>query len=463
MRVSPPASSLTDFLAHEVYSRLTVEAIYTDQVHQWKYRSAHKRQGSCPWHQSQSGTSFVVTLATLLWWCAGCGIGGGPVQYLWRLRGGAGNTPRGQDFIALVRELAALAGASFPERTLTPEEQTRARQWETRRAGLEVVTRAAQEVLWSPAGETARQYLHARGFADDAIRTLGMGLYPSVTDVMRLLTHQGQALGDVRQHGLLWPKLEGYIVIPWADAYGRPLTLYGRWPSKTLPADRPKTIALPGSESKSSPLYFDRARQADHHEVVLVEGVLDAALLQTLGDTRVIACVSAQLSHLQVATLVRHKVQAVTICLDPDQGGERGVVSCIKSLKAAGIRAYVAPTLPDGLDPDEFVLRDGPNAWYRHIAHAQPAVVWQVDRALQQADLTTAVSRDTVVGEVRHLMRFCTDARERYDAWCLVAERTGYPVTILQQTGRGNPLHDPWLGDRRQWHGIPLDVRRVVP
>ena len=461
-----PASavpSLADFLEYEVYPRLAPEDIYTDPAHQWKHQSTRKWQGSCRWHESKSGTSFVVTLASLLWWCQGCSIGGTPLQYLWKQRGGAGTTPRGADFVAMVRELAMLAGVAFPERTLTPEEQARARQWETRRAGLTALTTAAQEVLWSPVGAAARAYLHTRGFPDDAIRLLGMGLYPAVGDVARLFQTQGHDLRDVRQHGLLWQKLEGYVVIPWADAYGRPLTLYGRWPAKTLPIDRPKTIALPGDDSKCSPLYFDRTRQAGHAEVVLVEGVLDAALLQTLGDTRVIACVSAQLSRLQVSTLARHKVRAVTICLDPDQGGERGVVSCIKSLKAAGIRAYVAPTLPDGLDPDEFVLRDGLDAWHTHIARAQAAVRWQVDRALQQHDLTTAPGRDAALVEVHQLARFCTNGRERYDVWRLVAMRTGYPVAVLQQTTRGMPLHDPWLGDRREWHGIPLAVRRIEP
>lgn len=447
--------SFGEFLEHEVYPRLTPGDIYTDPAHQWKHQSAWKWQGSCPWHDSKSGTSFVVTLDSLLWWCQGCGIGGTPLQYRWKRRGGAGITPHGADFVAMVRELAMLAGVAFPERTLTPEEQSRARQWETRRAGLAAVTAYAQEALWSPAGEAARGYLHTRGFLEDAIRALGMGLYPAVDDVATRLKTQGHALQDARQHGLLWRKLEGYVVIPWADAYGRPLTLYGRWPDKDLPADRPKTIALPGDNSKRSPLYFDRARQAGHPEVVLVEGVLDAALLQSLEDTRVIACVSAQLSRLQVSTLVRHKVQAVTVCLDPDQGGERGVISCIKSLKAAGIRAYIASTLPDGLDPDELVLRDGLDAWYVHIAQAQPAVLWQVDRALQQHDLTTAPGCDATMAEVCHLVCFCTDARERHDVWRLVAQRTGYPVEIFQQTTRGRPLHDPWLGDRRQWHGVP--------
>jgi putative DNA primase/helicase len=326
------------------------------------------------------------------------------------------------------------------------------------------VTIAAQELLWSPAGEAARQYLHTRGFADAAIRSLGMGLYPSVTELTRRLTRQGHALSDMRQHGLLWWKLEGYVVIPWANEYGRPLTLYGRWPSKTLPDDRPKTIALPGEESKRSPLYFDRTRQAGHSEVVLVEGVLDAALLQARGDTRGIACVSAQLSRLQVSTLTRHKVQAVTICLDPDQGGKRGVVSCIKSLKAAGIRAYVAPTLPDSLDPDEFVLRDCLDAWRAHIAQAQPAVVWQVDRALLQHDLTTPRGKDAAHAAVQPLLRFCWDALERHDVWQRVAAQTGYPVAPLAQsrhaTGYPADFVDPWLGPRPTWRGVSPASRR---
>src|SRR5262249_2955797 len=163
----------------------------------------------------KSGTSFVVSLDSLKWWCQGCGIGGTPLQYLWKQSGGTGITPRGRDFVTLVRELAARAGVPFPERPLTSEEQAHALQWEVRRAGLEAVIAYAQQSLWSPAGETARAYLHARGFDEAAIHTLGMGLYPAVVEIARLLKSHGHDLHDMRQHGLVWQKLEGYIVIPW--------------------------------------------------------------------------------------------------------------------------------------------------------------------------------------------------------------------------------------------------------
>ena len=56
--------------------------------------------------------------------------------------------------------------------------------------------------------------MRTRGFDDAAIRLLRMGLYPAVDEVARLLRTQDQDLQDVRQHGLLWWKLEGYVLFP---------------------------------------------------------------------------------------------------------------------------------------------------------------------------------------------------------------------------------------------------------
>ena len=98
-----PNTSLSDFLEHEVYPRLIPEMIYTDPAHRWgNQQSTQKWRGGCPWHDSASGTSFVISLDTLLWWCEGCKIGGTPVQYLWKLHGGGGMIPWGRDFVAIV-------------------------------------------------------------------------------------------------------------------------------------------------------------------------------------------------------------------------------------------------------------------------------------------------------------------------------------------------------------------------
>src|SRR5205085_2741041 len=157
---------------------------------------------------------------------------------------------------------------------------------------------------------------------------------------------------DYEELGVTNKKWPGYVTFPWHDESGYPLTLYGSWPAKTVPIPlldgkpKPKKYALQnprddaGKEwesTKRSPLYLDRARRAGHKALVLVEGVEDAALAQVRGDTRVSACVAAELSEKQVDTLRRCKIESVTIALDPDSAGDAGIRSCIIHLIPAGM------------------------------------------------------------------------------------------------------------------------------
>ena len=268
-----------------------------------------------------------------------------------------GRRPQGTEFPDTVRILCERAGIPFPEQELTPEEAERFRQREERRSILTTVGEYIQEALWDDAEdsrEALRFLIEERGFTEEDIRTLGLGYFPSVPEVRERLDAGGHPLQDMINAGILWPKLEGYILVPWNDAAGHPLTFYGRWPSPTPPEGQPKTLALPGEGTKASPLFFDLARKEGHQDLVAVEGIFDASLLQARGDHRVIAYGAAQFSRDQVETLQRFGIQSVIICPDPDGGGARGAQSSVDQLTKANLFAYVTPRLPDGLDPDEF-------------------------------------------------------------------------------------------------------------
>ncbi|QDZ39312.1 hypothetical protein FRE64_04835 [Euhalothece natronophila Z-M001] len=89
-------------------SRLSLEEIYHWSGHQFQ-EIGETWRGYCPRHQSQSGTAFTVNRHTGEWYCFGCEVGGGALQYRHFLQGGNG-LPRGKTVQTLATELATEAG-----------------------------------------------------------------------------------------------------------------------------------------------------------------------------------------------------------------------------------------------------------------------------------------------------------------------------------------------------------------
>ena len=108
-------NSLSDLLNQEIYPRLTLDCAFNWHGHEFK-QYGKKLKGNCPWHNSQSGTAFYAEVknGSPVWRCPACEIGGGVIEYRHRLTGGNGS-PRGTEFVALVKELASEAGVFVPE------------------------------------------------------------------------------------------------------------------------------------------------------------------------------------------------------------------------------------------------------------------------------------------------------------------------------------------------------------
>jgi hypothetical protein len=361
------------------------------------------------------------------WWIKVHGHDG--VRFLDLVNGG--RRPRGDEYLPAVKALCERAGVPYPvpERQLTQEELAEQRRADDRRAVLEDLMVLAQQFLWGAGGRQALAYLReGRGLTDEDIREQGLGFFPPAADVRKHLLDRGHAEETCKEAGVLGRKLEGFVLIPWMDERGRPLTVYGRyyqqrpplmkdhpgwrwkrdqlrqeWEGRPDPKGQwaepevPKTYALRGKDTKASPFCFDLARRAGHCEMVLVEGVFDALLLQRRGETRAVASVAASLSGEQVKTLRRCGVERVFVCGDPDGGGERGTLSNVRALLGAGITPFVVPDLPAGLDPDDFVRGQGIDSWRTRVEQSTHGLCWCARRLV--AAHTGRVSEASGVGK----------------------------------------------------------------
>ena len=87
--------------------------IYDWEGHNF-HETAHSLQGCCPNHDSHSGRSFHVNKEDLSWFCFGCNVGGGAVQYKEFVANGKTKVD-GVRFVEIVRELADQANVVIPE------------------------------------------------------------------------------------------------------------------------------------------------------------------------------------------------------------------------------------------------------------------------------------------------------------------------------------------------------------
>jgi putative DNA primase/helicase len=360
----------------EAIALLSPEEIYNLYPHNFTGDRAGKLRGEPPFRESKSRTSFTV-FSDKGFFDAGDGFSGTPADYIHSMKLCRWERAKGRDFVEVVRSLCGRAGIDFPERTLAPDQIEKAAKWERRRALIGAAIEYCTQVLWTDAGIEARQYLiEERGLNEDCLKNLQLGFYRNRADVIAALKARGFSSEEIKEAGLGGKKWEGYITYPWHDERGRPLTIYGRYYQKTPPNGQPKTLALPGVSTKRSPLYLDRALSKGHKELIFVEGVNDAALLQASGETRVVSGVAASFSNEQIDSLKRHRIEKIYHLGDPDGGGIGGTHSNMMRLMREGITVYVPPTLPDSLDPDEYVIEHGIDAFKQLIASGEHGFRW---------------------------------------------------------------------------------------
>jgi hypothetical protein len=104
--------SLVDILEQEILPHLDAAEFYGSYL---KLKSAGKNlKALCPFHDEKT-PSFNVAPAEKTFHCFGCGVGGGPVQFIYQIKGGSGS-PTGKDFYSVVMELADRVGVKIGDR-----------------------------------------------------------------------------------------------------------------------------------------------------------------------------------------------------------------------------------------------------------------------------------------------------------------------------------------------------------
>jgi DNA primase len=123
-------------------------------------------------------------------------------------------------------------------------------------------------------------------------------------------------------------------------------------------------------------------------------------------------------------------VPEVVMNYDPDSAGQNAMRRSIDLLLAKGLRVRILK-LADGLDPDDFVRRDGGDVYRRLLAAAPYFWQYLVTEVARQYDLDDPAMKATAVNEVMQHVSKIQDRVEQLEVGRAVAEAFKVPETVI--------------------------------
>ena len=402
-------------------------------------KNGQKYWGLCPFHNEKTA-SFSVDAERQMYYCFGCKANGSVIQFVMEMEH--------LSFYDAVVHLADQLHIPLPEMEEDPDWQRRRTQRDRLLAANREAARFYHETLFQPAGAEALAYLKRRGLTDAVIRKFGLGAAPDRWDALtRHLTAQGYTEEELRLAGLTVIKpaepateehpakprrvrdmFRGRAVFPIIDQYGNVLAFGGR----ALGSENPKYLNTSDTPvfNKRLGVYAANLLRKERHldRVILVEGYMDVVALTQFGVRGVCATLGTALTQDQ-AKLLHRFAPKVYLAYDGDSAGQHAILRGLDILEAEGVPARVLD-FPDGLDPDEYIRRDGPEA-FGNLPVLSPEA-YRMRRLREEHDMTTQEGRTEYAKACAPLLRKLEPV-ELENALDELQVQTGFSREVLRE------------------------------
>ncbi|MBI9048711.1 MAG: DNA primase [Anaerolineaceae bacterium] len=451
----------------EVKNRLDILEIVSESVK--LKRSGKSYSGFCPFHKNTRTPAFVVFPDSGTWRCFGqCNEGGDVFKFVMK--------KEGWDFAETLKYLANRAGIEL--KPLTPQQQEEEASREQSADVLEEAVKFFQhQLLHHPAGKSVLAYLKKRGVQADTIQSFGLGYaLDEWSSLLDAFTAKGMKIESLDEAGLLsqrsdqsgyYDRFRNRLVFPIRDANGR-MCGFG---ARTLdPEGMPKYLNSPQTTlfDKSRLLYgLDKARKSIRSEdyVVVVEGYMDVIVPQQAGFLNVVSPMGTALTEYHLRTLKRY-TRKIILALDPDAAGQKAILKGLQTARDAldhdmeiafNPRGLVMQegrlqadlrvcTLPDGMDPDEIVIKD-PALWADVVKEAKPIITHVMDTLMEGQNLEDPKAIRDIADQMLPLIDDVANQVERDAYRQLLARRLKIDERTFMQS---RPIRKSSRGTRRK-------------
>lgn len=413
---------IPDHFIQDLLSRTDIVEIIGERL---ELKRAGKEFKALSPFSNEKTPSFFVSPQKQMFFCFSSGKNGSALTFLQeydRL-----------SFPEAVEELARRAGLEVPR-----EATTVVRQREADAPLYDTCSAAStwyRDNLRAPDFTQAVAYLKKRRISGETAKRFLIGFAPDSYSALRSRirnddTGQRAGLLAAADSGEIYDRFRNRIMFPIRDIRGRIVSFGGR----TLGEDKPKYLNGPETAifHKGRTLYglFEARESSDRLDtLIIVEGYMDVVGLSQAGITNVAASLGTALTEDQLKLIFRY-TKRVVFCFDGDRAGTDASWKALQSALPVleGERAIAVAYMPQGLDPDEFVLEKGREAFEGLIREATPAIDGIVQTLCSQHRLDTAAGRAELATAAAPFIQAVPEGPHRDVLTAEIALRTGLTV-----------------------------------
>lgn len=390
-------------------------------------RSGKTFKACCPFHKEKT-PSFTCSSEKGLFYCFGCQAGGDIFEFLMKIEN--------LSFNEALEKLAGLAGVEYkPARPLSGEEQRRAGA----RRALDFAKAFYHKNLLSAEGSYARAYVKKRNLTKETCLKFELGLaFNDATALARAAKAAGYTEADLKEAGLC--VLTNYgardyyrnrLMFPIINQRGDTVGFGGRILGEGEPKylNSPETVLF----TKSHVLYglnFAGPAIRKAGRAVLLEGYMDVIGCHQAGAEYTVAPLGTSLTE-EHARLLKRYTENVTVLFDPDEAGIKAALRGALVLIGRGLFVKVA-SLPDGLDPDEYIAQYGKDAFEQILDRAEDLIAFHTRLQLDLYPKPLGAQDKThIVTELAETISQQPDAIVRREWAKYVAEHVGVEEQLV--------------------------------
>lgn len=392
-----PTSSNIDFKSQVLAATDIVELIAQTVPLR---KTGSRYVGLCPFHNEKSG-SFSVDPTKQFFYCFGCKEHGNAIDFVMK---------RDRvEFIDALKTLGARAGLEMPKFGMS-KEKTSERQFL-----LDAHSAAAsfyQQNLTHPEiGRGAREYLAKRGFTADSIRDFQIGMAQNSWDsllnspLMRKFPpaqlHVGGLVKSRDKGAGYYDTFRNRLMFPIRDESGRVIAFGGRvMPGAEDPAKYLNSPETPLFSKSRCVFGLDLAKKriVESRTVVIVEGYTDVVMAHQFGCTNVVSVLGTALTEQHVGLLKRF-ADRIVLLFDPDVAGDIAAERAVEVALTNAFKDVRIATLPDGADPDEFLLEHGREEFQKILDDAPDALAFRWTQMSAKHSTNGVIDQESAITE----------------------------------------------------------------